>query len=152
MAKLSVTSEPSAPKPLAEAGAKLRNLKDRKAIAEEALTQINKEIVEMETVTLPKLMDDNDIPSFKIKGVGTIFLSTEVYASVLKEDRPKLYDWLREHGHGAMVTDWVFPISLTAFVKKQLDDQLDNGLNDGNVLPDFVKATKIPTANLRRSK
>lgn len=145
-------SSGSTPKPLAEAAKKLRKLKDDKKKTEDRLTAINKQIVELEQITMPKLMEDNEIDTFKVSGVGTIYLSTEVYASVLKDDRPKLYEWLRENGHGGMITDWVFPNTFTAFVKSQLVDQAENGVTKGNSLPDFVKATKVPTANLRRSK
>jgi hypothetical protein len=154
LAKLKVASAPSspAPKPLTLAAKALRKLKDEKKKTEERLTTINKRIVEVETIELPKLMEDNEIDKFNVAGVGTIFLSTEVYASVLKEDRPKLYQWARDKGHGGMVGDWIFPNTLTAFVKGQLIDQAENGVTDGNSLPNFIKATKVPTANLRRSK
>lgn len=130
----------------------MRALKDKKKRVEDQLKALNIDIMQMENVTLPKLMEDNDIENYKVAGVGTIYLSTEVYANVLKEDRPKLYAWMRQKGHGDMVVDWVFPQSLTAFAKGQLTDQAENGLNEGNELPAFVKTTLIPTANLRRSK
>lgn len=142
---------PVAPKPLTEAGKKLRELIDEKEKVEARLKDINKQIVKVETIDLPKLMEDNEIPSFKVAGVGTIFLTTEVYVSVLKDDRPKLYEWAREQGHGGMITDWIFPNTFTAFVKRQLDDQVENGITQGNAVPDFVKVTQIPTANLRRT-
>jgi hypothetical protein len=139
-------------KAMTTAAKKLRALKDEKEATEAKLKALNKDIVVLETVTLPKLMDDNEMESFKIAGVGTIYTTTETYTNVKKEDRAKLYDWLRDNGHGDMIGDWVFPNTLQAFARRQLEDQANYGLNDGNKLPDFIKTTLVPTANLRRAK
>lgn len=151
MAKLKASDRPS-PKPLADAAKRLKKLKDEKKKTEDRLTSINKDIVALETIELPKIMEDNDIDTVRIAGVGTISISDEVYSYVLKDDRPKLYEWMRDNGHGALITDWVFPQTLTAFVKSQLIDQAEAGVNDGNTLPDFVKVTQVPTAKLRSAR
>lgn len=143
---------PSAPKPIAEAGKKLKKLKADKKKTEDKLKEINKAIVELETITLQKLMADNEMESVRIAGVGTLYTTDEVYVSVLKDDRPKLYAWAREKGHGDMIGDWIFPNTLSAFVKRQLEDQAEQGVNDGNTLPGFVKVTNVPTVNLRSAK
>lgn len=124
-------------------GKELFKAKAEKEKLEEALSAINERIKQLATVDLAKLMEDAGVEKQTIKGLGTIYLGSDFYASVLKEDRPKLYDWMREHGHGDIVQDYVFPQTLTAFMREQL------GAN--NPVPEFVKATHIPVAKTRRT-
>ena len=131
------------PDKLVALGKRFADLKARKDDLEDKLKIVEGELKQIATVDLPTLMEDNECPKFSISGIGTIFLNQEIYASVLKDDRPRLYEWLRETGQGDLVEDWVFPGRLTAFAKEQL--------NEGKQLPDFVKATFIPTARLRKS-
>ena len=126
-----------------ECGKKLFALKKKKSQIEESLKKVNVEITELATVTLAKLMEDGEVEKFTIAGKsgGTIFLGQELYASVLADDRPKLYDWMRNNGCGDLVKDWVFPQTLTAFCKERL--------GDGKPVPEMVKTTFIPTAKTR---
>lgn len=124
---------------------------EKKEKLEKELTGVEKEIIQVGTQELPKLMEDNDIETFKVSGVGTVYQTTQVFVHVDKADRPKLYAWARENGHGDMIGDWIFPNTLKAFVKGQLQDQAENGANKGNLLPVFVKATQVPTAQIRRT-
>lgn len=137
------------PVSMTELGKHLASLKQRKKELEDDVSKVNAEITRIETVDLPKLMEDNEIDKFSISGVGTVYLSTETYVSVLKDDRPALYEWLREQGHGPLVVDWVFPNTLTAFVKEQNQAAIEEG---GHELPSFVKVTLMPTARIRKSK
>ncbi len=138
------------PTKLIEAAKELKKLKAKKKKLEDQATELNKKITDLETVVLPKLMDDNEIDNVSIKGVGTMFVQTETYVQVNADDRPALYKWLREQGHGPMVGDWVFPNTLKAFVKEQNELAISEG--SGHGLPDFVKVTLIPTARIRKAK
>lgn len=122
-------------------GKELFAKKAKKARLEEDLKALNKEIVQIETVDLAKIMQDGEIEKFTIKGKGTVYMADELYTSVLKDDRPKLYAALRASGDEAMITDWVFPQTLNAYIK----DRLKNGKS----IPDVVKSTWVPTAKTR---
>lgn len=122
-------------------GKDLFKLKRQKDKLEEQLKATNLAITQLATGDLAKLMEDSEVDSIKIKGMGTVYLATELYASVNKDDRPKLYAWLRDKGHGDLIQDYVFPQTLTAFAKEQLEK--------GQALPDVIKATPIPTAKTR---
>lgn len=124
-------------------GKELFKLKAKKKKLEEDVKVLNAKITEIEAVKLPKLMEDAEVPSFKITGGGTIYLQDQLYVNVLAEDRPKLYEELRATGNGDMIQDWVFPNTLKAFCKEQL--------GAAKALPTVVKATFIPTA-MTRSK
>ncbi len=129
---------------MTELAKKLRELKTYKKSLDDQTTEINKEIVKLETVDLPKLMEDAEQDSFRVEGVGTVYLQTETYVSVLAGDRERLYEWLEEQGHHDLVVSYVFPQTLKAFVKEQEDANL--------ALPDFVKTTHVPTARIRAAR
>ncbi len=125
-------------------GKELFALKAKKKKIEDALTEINKDITRVSVEELGKLMTDAEVEKITIKGKGTLYLADELYASVLKDDRPALYDWMRKNKHGALIQDYIFPQTLTAFAKEQL--------GAGKPLPDVLKATYIPTAKTRAGK
>lgn len=128
---------------LTEYAKSLRKLKTQKDKLEDQLKAVNEQIKTIAEVDLPKAMEDADIESFKVEKVGTVFLQNKLYTSVLADDREKLYEWLKKEGHGDLIKPWVFPQTLTAFAKEQLVE--------GNPLPDFLKATFIPTASIRKA-
>jgi hypothetical protein len=122
---------------------KLFAAKAEKARLEENLKAVNAQILQLATQELAKLMIDGEIELHKVKGLGSVYMSDEFFASVLKDDRPKLYEWMRNNGHGDIIVDWVFPQTLTAFAKEMAEKN--------EPLPEFVKVAYIPTAKTRRS-
>lgn len=113
--------------------------KKKKLCAE--VSEINKLITKIATGDLAKAMEDAEQEKTSITGEGTVYMKDEVYVNVKKEDRGKLYLWLRETKNGALIQDWVFPQTLLAFFKEQL--------KKGKPLPDFIKPTYVPTAKTR---
>ncbi len=120
-----------------------RELRDRKDELKALVTDNNKALKDLAEAILPEYMEENEIDKITIEGAGTVYVKQELYASVLASDREALYEWLRETGNEDLVKDWVFPATLTAFCKEQLEN--------GKPVPEMVKATKIPTAILRRN-
>lgn len=129
--------------PLVVMARDLRAKKDRKEVLEAELKELNKGIRELAEQRIPTYMDDNEIEKLSVEGVGTIFLTTKVYANVKAEDREKFFTWLRENGNGDLIKEVVHPQTLNAFAK----EQLGNGVS----LPDVLDARLYPTANLRRT-
>lgn len=127
---------------MAELAQQFSDLKDLKAKLDDQSKACNKALKYLTEVTLPEYMDDNDITKVTVAAVGTIFLQTKNYASVLADDREALYEHLRETGNEALIKDWVFPATLTAFCKEALEN--------GQDVPPMVKTTLIETAMLRR--
>lgn len=128
---------------LTDLATELRQLKDRKEALETELKSVNKQIGVVEGQHLPTAMEDAEITKFTVEGVGGIHLRDKVATFVAKDDRDALYQELRDTGHEALVVDHVWPGTLTAWVK----EQLDNGL----AVPDQIKVTLLPQAILRRS-
>ncbi len=144
MAKAVAVMKPATPDDkIVAMGRKLFARKDNKAKLEAELTLVNDQIKELATVELAKLMEDAGVEKTTLAGLGTIYLSQDFFASVNKDDRPALYEWMRANGHGDIITDWVFPQTLTAFCKEMVGKNLP--------LPECVKAVFIPTAKTRKS-
>lgn len=127
---------------LAELITEFRNLKDTKEALEDQIKEINKAIKVLAEKLIPEYMEENDIDKTTIAGVGTVHIQQQLYTNVKADDREELYTWLRESGNEDMIKDWVFPQSLKAFCKEQLEN--------GKPIPEMVTAHFVPTAILRR--
>lgn len=121
---------------------RFRELKDRKDSLESEMKEITQELEVLTKEVLPSAMDENEVEKFTVDGVGTIFTQMKVYAYVKKENEEKFHDWLREKGHGDLIKAYVFPATLAAFAKEQLEAGVE--------LPDFIPAVKQEVAQLRR--
>lgn len=121
---------------------RFRELKDRKDSLNNELKELGEELKKIETELLPQAMEENEIEKFTVDGVGSIYTQMKVYAYITKENEPLFHAWLRDQGHGELIKEYVFPATLSAFAKEQLEQ--------GNDLPDWFKAAKVETAMLRR--
>lgn len=122
-----------------------REMFDLKALKEELETQVKEVNVRLKTLAereIPEAMENRNINKFSVPGVGTIYIQADVRSSVLKDDRERFYQWLRENGHAEVVQDYVFPQTLNAFVKERLEN--------GETFPEFLKTTVVEVARLRR--
>lgn len=122
----------------------LRQLIDQKEDLNERLKTVNKEIQKLQEQVIPEQMEEEDIETFKVPGVGSVSIGMRCYAYVNKGDQPEFYQWLRENGHDPLIREVVWPKTLEAFAKEQLEN--------GQPLPDMLKAHLTPQAKLRRSK
>ena len=120
----------------------LRNAKDEKEGLETRVKELNKTIRRLAEQEIPEYMDENEIEKLTVEGVGTVYLTTKVYANVKAENKDAFYEWLRENGNAALIKETVYPATLNAFAKEQL--------GNGVALPDVIDARLYPTANLRR--
>lgn len=121
---------------------RFRELKDRKDSLNNELKECEAELKLLETEQLPQCMDENEIEKFTVDGVGTIYTQMKVYAYVKKENEVTFHQWLQDQGHGDLIKSYVFPATLSAFAKEQLEQGID--------LPDWFKAAKVETAMIRR--
>jgi hypothetical protein len=127
---------------LTELAREFRALKDRKEELTAVLKAVDEQLTKLTTEALPSAMDDNDIEKFTVEGVGTIYTQGKVYAYVVKADEARFHQYLHDNEQGDLVKNYVFPSTLSAWAK----EQLANGVE----LPEFVKASIVPTAMLRR--
>ena len=130
-------------KKLSDLAARLVDLKDQKDALELHLKEINEAIRKVATIDMPALMDEMGEEGFKC-AAGTVYLQNKLYVSVNEDGREALYQALRDGGNGDLIREHVFPQTLTAYAKEQLEK--------GRPLPGMIKATFIPTASVRRTK
>ncbi len=120
----------------------LHALKKRKDELEETLKAVDADITWLATIEIPKLFEDGEIEKLTVAGVGTCSVSPKVYAYVLKENEAIFHKWLKKNRHGALIKPYVFPGTLKAFAKEQLEQN--------RPLPEIIKVTLVPTATIRK--
>jgi hypothetical protein len=106
----------------------LEDAKKSKAIAEQAV--------------IGKMLEQG-LESFRALG-KSITLSEKICPSVLKEDRPLQFDWLREIGAGAMIQETVNAQSFAGLVRNDFVKAKREA-----ELPAFIKIHKEPNLLVR---
>lgn len=109
---------------------KLKALRDRKAELEAELKQINMDIDNAEW-HLSEKMTSAETSSFTHAGT-TFYLADSSRANAVPGKKPELYDALRAHGFGDLVTETVNANSLNSFVKEQIE-------SNGEALPAWLE-------------
>lgn len=73
---------------------------------------------------VPDRMDDEGIESIRVAGVGRLQTQSDIRCNVPAANREAVQDWLKNNGHGSMVTESINSSSLKAFVKEMMrEDQ-----------------------------
>ena len=90
--------------------------------AKDAATAIWKEYELLTQVCVVERMESMDITSAKIPGVGTLGIGDNLYASVPKEDKDAMQEWLRHNGYGDLIQGTVNSSTLSAQVRKWIKD------------------------------
>lgn len=124
-------------------GAELQKLKASEDQLNDELKEVKRKIDDIQKREIPELFEAQGVTNAKVPGVGTIYLQDKVFAYVKAEDQDRFKDWLRENGHGDLIKETVHPATLTAWAKEQL--------SEAKPLPDFVSASFVTQAALRKS-
>lgn len=132
-----------APRTVGAAATELRTLKDRKKALEADVKGINDRIYQVEVGELPALLEAQDQASAKVEGVGTVYITHELFAYVRKDDEEKFHQWLRDEGFGDLIRPQVHPGTLKAWVKERLENAL--------AVPEFVQVTFQDQARIRKA-
>lgn len=104
---------------------------------------IQKEYDYLRLNTVPTLMDEDGVSTLTIIGVGRVGLTADLYASIPAEKRPKAWQWLRDNGHGDLITETVNGSTFKAFCKGEI--------KKGKVLPeDLFKITPFTRAAITK--
>lgn len=69
---------------------------------------------------IPQVMEDMGVESVRITGIGTVSERTDAYCTVPADNRQAVQDWMKEHGHGELVTETINSSTLKAFMKEQI--------------------------------
>ena len=114
---------------LFELADRLRELREAKVYAEQALKEVNDQIDEVD-YRLSELMAETETQNFT-RG-GTMFYLTPRLARPPLRKKDELFAALRGEGYGELVTETVNANSLSAFVKEQITE-------NGDALPDWLR-------------
>lgn len=66
---------------------------------------------------VPSAMEEDDITTISIHGIGRINLQADVYTSILASNRDEAYKWLRDNNHGDLIKETINSGTLKSFVK-----------------------------------
>lgn len=92
---------------------------------------------------MPVRMDDEDLDSFTVEGVGRVYLTASLNASIKAGAKEGAYEYLTDNGHGDLISTTVNASSLKALAKKKIQD------NDP--LPaDLFNVSPMTTANIQK--
>lgn len=124
--------------------ANMKNIKERLDFKKAELKEIQKEYDKMRLEVIPNLMDDEGIEKMSVEGVGTLYLTSDVYASIPAVTKRDAWEWLSDNGHGDLITETVNSSTLKAFVK--------DAISKGEELPEgLFKVTPFTRASIRKS-
>jgi hypothetical protein len=100
-----------------------RAAKRKKEEADEALGAASKEFDTVERELMEMLEAKGATTTAKYQGVGYVTLTKpRVYASYLKENQGRLFDFLKGRGREDLIKEVVAPQSLSGFVKELLEE------------------------------
>ena len=103
---------------LQELGAELKALKAAKKSASEELASVNKRIDKIARFDLPEEMSALEFEEVTIRGIGTLYVKADIYASVLAVNRDAAKEWLVENGYEDLITETINASTLKAWAKE----------------------------------
>lgn len=110
---------------------RFRDAKMKKEKLEESLSLAQQEFDKAESELIELLNARNATKTAEYDGVGhATLLKPKLYASVLKENQDKLFQFLREQRRDDLIKEVVNPQSLSGFVRETLDS--------GQKVPEFI--------------
>lgn len=71
---------------------------------------------------IPDRMDEEDVTSMKITGVGRLQTRGDIRCTVPAKNKEALQQWLIDHNHGSMIAPTVNASSLKAFVREMMKE------------------------------
>ena len=113
---------------LVEYAKKLRCMKDKKEALKSELEDLNKEL-DTFNKEFVELMELNQLKKFTVDGIGTCYISADIYPKVNSVEL--LHEDLRLHGAGALIKEVVNHQSLKAYCKECLEakNELPKGVD-----------------------
>lgn len=102
---------------LIEVSAIMNDMRIKLDAAKDVKTKYQKKYDALRLNIVPPLMDDEDITSITIDGIGRVGLTSDIYASIVSGEKEKAFSWLRENRHGDAIQETVNSGTLKALLK-----------------------------------
>ena len=125
--------------PVVKLGERMEELDGSITEKEEILKVIKAELEFIKTVLIPKKLEEEGLKNFRLASGRGITTSTDLYVSVLADDKPTFMQWLRDSGQGGIIKEDVNPQTLKAFIKNRIENAEDYPA-------DIVKVTPVTKA------
>lgn len=90
--------------------------------AEELKSSLQKMFDSLRFSRFPVLMDEKGISSFKTTEGHKLELTSDLRVSVLEENRPILFQWLRDHNSGDIIKETVNAATLQVMVRRMFKE------------------------------
>jgi hypothetical protein len=104
--------------PLQEVARVMKKLQDLHEAFDTSKKRIGVLFDDVRVKYLPAKMDEEDISSFKVDGLGTVSLTDDLRVKVL--DHSREFEWLEEIGSGDLISSTVNAQSLKALIRRRL--------------------------------
>jgi hypothetical protein len=107
---------------ISQLAAQLRDFKQALDKIGSMKTELQKMYDYLSIEVLPDRMDEEGIDTIKVKNVGRLQTSSDIRCSVPANNKDEVKNWLRENGHGSMISEAVNASTLKAFVKEMMKE------------------------------
>lgn len=91
------------------------------ALVEERIKELDKLKDHLKFKAIPETFDRDGIKTLTGTNGDRVTVTTETLASILAENRTEAYRWLRQNGHGDLIVEYIFPMTLKSFAKTQME-------------------------------
>ena len=98
---------------------------------------------------IPDKMENDEMSSIDIKGVGRLGLTLDAHVTVLKDNRGEFYAWLEENGHGGMIAPYAQPGTVKAWAKDMFKRDAE-GEEDCELPEDLIKVEPFFRASITK--
>lgn len=109
----------------AQLGSHYLMLKDELADIATHKKEVQARFDNLRLTVIPEKMEQDEMSSVNIKGVGRLGLTLDAYVTVLAASREDFYSWLEANGHGGLIKPYAQPATVKAFIKEQVKEGND---------------------------
>ncbi|CAL9957993.1 hypothetical protein VPHK225_0031 [Vibrio phage K225] len=102
---------------LPDLGREFMSQKDRLAELKQETKLLQAEHDYLRLGVIPDKLEELEMSSVNIKGLGRLGLTLDAYVTVLAENREEFYEWLEANDHGAMIKPYANPSTVKAWAK-----------------------------------
>lgn len=96
---------------------------------------------------LPQTFERDNIKNLTAQNGDRVHITTDVLASILKDNREEAYSWLRRNNHGDIIVEYIHPSTMMAFAKSWMNDTGQDFPPDSHIRVEFR-----PKANFTAGK
>lgn len=133
---------------LAKAMAKVQRRKEK---LEEDLKEANAEFDVLRQELIPTLMEDKGLENFRVAGLGTLYLTPDLFVSVKAGKQDKYHMFLRDNNLGDLIKESVNPSTLRGHIKEQIKKTDDKTIKLYEREKKFLNVTPYTRAAIKKA-